>query len=67
MNETIMDLQTRLAFQEESLEVINLTVVRQQSQIEMMQREIIRLKEMIDDIREANSSEANTDELPPHY
>ena len=67
MNETIMDLQTRLAFQEESLEVINLTVVRQQSQIEMMQREIIRLKEMIDDIREANGSEANTDEVPPHY
>ena len=67
MNETIMDLQTRLAFQEESLEMINLTVVRQQSQIDMLQREIIRLKEMIDDIREANSSEANADELPPHY
>ena len=67
MNETIMDLQTRLAFQEESLEMINLTVVRQQSQIETLQREIIRLKEMIDDIREANSSEPNTDELPPHY
>jgi SlyX protein len=67
MNETIMDLQTRLAFQEESLEAINLTVVRQQSEIDMMQREIIRLKEMIDDIREANSSESNTDEVPPHY
>lgn len=67
MNETIMDLQTRLAFQEESLEAINLTVVRQQSEIDMMQREILRLKEMIDDIREANSSESNTDEVPPHY
>lgn len=67
MNETIMDLQTRLAFQEESLEMINLTVVRQQSEIDMMQREIIRLKEMIDDLREADGSEANADEVPPHY
>ena len=67
MNETIMDLQTRLAFQEDNLETINLTVVRQQSEIDMMQREIIRLKEMIDDISEANSSEVNADEVPPHY
>lgn len=67
MNETIMDLQTRLAFQEDNLETINLTVVRQQSEIDMMQREILRLKEMIDDIREANAGEANTDEVPPHY
>jgi SlyX protein len=67
MNETIIDLQTRLAYQEDSLDAINLTVVRQQSEIEMMQREILRLKEMIEDLRESNGKEERVDEVPPHY
>ena len=67
MNETITDLQTRLAFQEDSLETINLIVVRQQSEIDILQREIFRLKEMIDELRESGGNEENTDEVPPHY
>lgn len=67
MNETIIDLQTRLAFQEGNLEEINLTVVRQQSEIELMKREIVRLKELVEDIREAQANDDSTVELPPHY
>ena len=44
MNETIMDLQTRLAFQEDSIDTINQIVVRQQSEIDLLKREIIQLK-----------------------
>ena len=68
MNETIMDLQTRLAFQESSLEDINLTVVRQQNEIEVMKREIVRLKDLVEDIREAQGpADRGAVELPPHY
>ena len=67
MNETIIDLQTRLAFQESSLEDINLTVVRQQNEIEVMKREIVRLKDLVEDIREAQGPAGSAVELPPHY
>ena len=68
MNETIMDLQTRLAFQESSLEDINLTVVRQQNEIEVMKRGIVRLKDLVEDIREAQGpADRGAVELPPHY
>jgi len=67
MQETIVDLQSRLAFQEDSLEAVNLTVVRQQSEIEVMKREIVRLKERLEDIRESQGSEDGGVELPPHY
>jgi SlyX protein len=67
MQQTIIDLQTRLAFQEGNLDEINLTVVRQQSEIELMKREIVRLKELVEDIREAQTHDDSTVELPPHY
>jgi SlyX protein len=67
MQETIIDLQTRLAFQESNLEDINLTVVRQQSEIEVMKKEIVRLKELVEDIRETQGDAVTGEEVPPHY
>ena len=62
-----MDLQARLAFQEDSLDTINMTVARQQSKIELLQREILRLKEMFEDLRDSRGDIGSDIELPPHY
>ena len=62
-----MDLQTRLAFQEDSIDSINLTVSRQQSRIDLLQREVLRLKEMLEDVRGSQGDAASVSELPPHY
>jgi len=67
LQETIMDLQARLAFQEDSLDTINMTVVRQQSKIDLLQREILRLKEMLEELRGAQGDAGDSIELPPHY
>ena len=67
LQETIMDLQTRLAFQEDSIESINQTVARQQSRIDLLQREILRLKEMLEDVRGSQGDAGSATELPPHY
>ena len=67
LQETIMDLQARLAFQEDSLDTINLTVVRQQSKIDLLQREILRLKEMLEELRGAQGDAGDGIELPPQY
>ena len=62
-----MDLQTRLAFQEDSIDSINLAVSRQQSRIDLLQREVLRLKEMLEDVRGSQGDAASATELPPHY
>ena len=67
LQETIMDLQARLAFQEDSLDTINMTVARQQSRIDLLQREILRLKEMLEDVRGSQGDAGSATELPPHY
>ena len=67
LQETIMDLQTRLAFQEDSIDSINLTVSRQQSRIDLLQREVLRLKEMLEDVRGSQGDAGSATELPPHY
>ena len=67
LHETIMDLQARLAFQEDSLDTINMTVAMQQSKIELLQREILRLKEMFEDLRDSRGDIGSDIELPPHY
>ena len=67
LQETIMDLQTRLAFQEDSIDSINLTVTRQQSRIDLLQRELLRLKEILEDVRGSQGDAGSAGELPPHY
>ena len=67
LQETIMDLQTRLAFQEDSIDSINQTVTRQQSRIDLLQREILRLKEILEDVRGSQGDAGSATELPPHY
>ena len=62
-----MDLQTRLAFQEDSIDSINLTVSRQQSRIDLLQRELLRLKEILEDVRGSQGDAGSASELPPHY
>ena len=68
-DEKIIDLQTRLAFLEDSIDAMNRVIARQQQEVDKLQNEIITLKELIEELRENNV--ASTDELqhevPPHY
>ena len=67
MNETIMDLQTRLAFQEDSIDALNQIAVKQQSEIDLLKREVILLKGLVDDFHDSQGDGGNVVELPPHY
>lgn len=62
-----IDLETRLAYQDESLRVLSDTVARQQKQIDRLDQ---LCRQMIERIK-AQASEAfkdaPADERPPHY
>ncbi len=66
MESRIAELEVKLSFCEELLEELNRTVYRQQQQIDLLQKEMLALREqartsMPDELREP------VDETPPHY
>ncbi len=68
MNE-IEDLQIRISFQEESLQELNLTVARQQTELELLRRELLRLQERLLELErnQPGGESGGGVELPPHY
>lgn len=69
--EQLVDLQTRFAFQEDNLQALNEIVTRQQMQIDMLERELQRHREKLDELMSAVADRgpavAPIDERPPHY
>ncbi|HMN91763.1 MAG TPA: SlyX family protein [Hydrogenophaga sp.] len=65
-DERITQLEVKLAFAEDLLDTLNATVARQQEQIELLARELVRLRRRQhgDD---PESLAGPTDERPPHY
>ncbi len=62
----VTELEITLGDAEDTLEVLNLTVFRQQRQIEQLHIELIALRRQI---QESPSGEPRSlrDEIPPHY
>ncbi|TNF63298.1 MAG: SlyX family protein [Burkholderiales bacterium] len=58
-------LEVKLAYAEDLLDTLNATVARQQEQIEMLARELVRLRRREDEEPAGPGSAAQ--ERPPHY
>ncbi len=69
--EQLFDLQSQFAFQEDLLRELNDVVARQQTQIDVLQREVLlhrdRITHVMDNLPDKNSGETTLDERPPHY
>lgn len=62
----LTDLEVKFSFIEDLLEHLNVTVAKQQEQIDLLLRELLQLR------RQSGGDEAPTfrslrDEIPPHY
>jgi len=67
----IEELQVRISFQEDSLQELNITVARQQTELEILRKELQRLQERLLEL-ESNQPEPGLEdtpeaEIPPHY
>jgi SlyX protein len=65
LGERIDALETRLTFQDETIETLNKTITAQWQQIDALTRQIANLSERLQEA-EAQAPGA-TDEPPPHY
>lgn len=65
LGERIDVLETRLTFQDETIETLNKTITAQWQQIDALARQVAALSERLKEA-EANAPAA-TNEPPPHY
>ncbi len=67
MKQRIIELETRLAFQEQTIQALNGALVDQQHQIDRLRRELERLRERIGALGMPNVASASEETPPPHY
>lgn len=67
MNDDIVDLQTKLAFQEDLLEQLNQVVTDQQQQITNLELALETMKVQVNTIQSGTQESGQQHELPPHY
>ena len=65
LSERIDTLETRLAYQDDTIETLNQTITAQWKQIDVLTRQIAQLGERLQEA-EANAPGA-ANERPPHY
>lgn len=68
----LTELEIRLAWQDDLLEDLNLTLARQQRQIELMQQQLCRLYAMLNQSAPATGEPGSLlaqlqQDIPPHY
>lgn len=66
IEERLNELEAKLAFAEDLIETLNQTVIRQQGQLDLLQRQIRLLHQQLLDSLPDNARTPK-DEIPPHY
>lgn len=69
MENRLIELETRVAFQDDTIEQLNQIITTQQQQIDRLHKEVVAIVARISESGEAASNIANQSEEtpPPHY
>lgn len=66
VNQRLMDLEIKSSFTEDLVERLNEIIVRQQAQIDRLQRDVLDIREQ-SGAADPGSFRSLRDEMPPHY
>ncbi|MFC3625459.1 SlyX family protein [Vogesella amnigena] len=67
MESRITELEIKLALQEELMDALNLTVARQQQQIDLLQEQLRHLYRLQQAGSQPEEQRSLRDDIPPHY
>ncbi len=67
LDDKIIDIETKLAFAEESIEQLNDVIISQQKILDKLTRQILLLDKKIEEESQQWQQANPTDETPPHY
>tara|TARA_R110002049_G_scaffold260412_1_gene436251 strand:+ start:10291 stop:10497 length:207 start_codon:yes stop_codon:yes gene_type:complete len=65
--ERLIEIESRLAYQDHTLNELNDVVTQQQATIMKLERLCLSMAERVSSLQEAFSEGENGDEKPPHY
>ena len=66
IEQRLTDLEVKASFTEDLVDQLEQVIVRQQTQIDLLTRELLSLREQIA-AADAGGSRSLRDDLPPHY
>lgn len=67
LEDRLAELEVRLNLTEDLVEALNLTVYRQQQQIDLLQQQLRHLYRYLQEPSPAGEKRSPHDEIPPHY
>lgn len=66
-DERLIEIETKLAYQEDLMESLNQLVIKQQDRIDMLETVCRRLLDRMKDIKDPGEAAGEQYEIPPHY
>ncbi|WP_211091449.1 SlyX family protein [Pseudothauera rhizosphaerae] len=63
----LVELESKISFAEDLLDTLNMTVFRQQREIERLQKQLAHLQEQLRNATTPAQPLSLRDEIPPHY
>ncbi|VFQ45987.1 SlyX family protein [Desulfoluna butyratoxydans] len=63
----LMDIETKLAFQEHTIDELNSVVIEQQREIDRLKNAVEFLLDKVSQIADTRMERAPSNEKPPHY
>ncbi|RZT31914.1 SlyX family protein [Cupriavidus agavae] len=67
MESRLTDLEIKVAFQEDLIDTLNLTVARQQQQLDLLQAQFRALYQQVRNSASTAAEAGPQHEIPPHY
>lgn len=67
MESRLTELEIKVALQEDLLDALNLTVTRQQQQIDLLQEQLRHLYQLHQGASQDDAVGSPRDDIPPHY
>jgi SlyX protein len=67
MEDRLSEVEIRISLAEDLMEELNLTVYRQQQQIDLLQQQLRHLHQQLQDGLAAPGERNPREEIPPHY
>jgi SlyX protein len=67
MESRLTELEIKVALQDDLLDTLNLTIARQQQQIDLLQEQLRHLYRMQQAGNQPEEQRSLRDEIPPHY
>ena len=63
----LIDIETKLSYQENLLDQLNSIIIKQQEELDVLKRALLTIQERVNSLNESSAENGDLGERPPHY